>query len=51
MENKSNKKKFTRIQRITGYLVGSLDRWNPGKRAEQADRVKHKIKDEDKATK
>ena len=33
--------KFQRLRRITGYLVGSLDRWNNGKRAEEHDRVKH----------
>ena len=33
--------KFERIRRITGYLVGTLDRWNNGKQAEEADRVKH----------
>jgi hypothetical protein len=32
---------FERIRRITGYLVGSLDRFNDGKRAEEHDRVKH----------
>ena len=32
-----------RIRRITGYLVGTLDRFNNGKRAEEADRVKHGI--------
>jgi ribonucleoside-triphosphate reductase len=32
---------FRRIRRITGYLVGTLDRFNNGKRAEEADRVKH----------
>lgn len=32
---------FERIRRITGYLVGSLDRFNDGKRAEVADRVHH----------
>lgn len=32
---------FERIRRITGYLVGTLDKWNNGKRAEEADRVKH----------
>ena len=32
---------FERIRRITGYLVGTLDRWNDFKRAEEADRVKH----------
>lgn len=30
-----------RIRRITGYLVGTLDRFNDAKRAEEADRVKH----------
>ena len=33
--------KFERIRRITGYLVGTLDRFNDGKRAEERDRVKH----------
>ncbi len=33
--------KFQRIRRITGYLVGSLDRFNNGKRAELHDRVRH----------
>jgi ribonucleoside-triphosphate reductase len=33
------------LQRITGYLVGSTDRWNPGKLAELNDRVQHKIQD------
>ena len=32
---------FDRIRRITGYLVGTLDRFNNGKRAEVQDRVKH----------
>ena len=32
---------FDRIRRITGYLVGTLDRFNDGKRAEERDRVKH----------
>lgn len=32
---------FERIRRITGYLVGTLDRWNDGKKAEESDRVKH----------
>ena len=34
---------FDRIRRITGYLVGTLDRFNSGKRAEEHDRVKHNI--------
>jgi ribonucleoside-triphosphate reductase len=32
---------FERIRRITGYLVGTLERFNDGKRAEEKDRVKH----------
>lgn len=32
---------FQRIRRITGYLVGDLNRFNNGKRAEVQDRVKH----------
>ena len=32
---------FERIRRITGYLVGTIDRFNNGKRAEEHDRVKH----------
>lgn len=33
--------KFDRIRRITGYLVGTTDRFNNAKRAEERDRVKH----------
>lgn len=36
--------RFERIRRITGYLVGTLDRWNNAKRAEESDRVKHGMK-------
>ena len=36
--------KFERIRRITGYLVGVLDRWNDAKQAEEHDRVKHEPK-------
>jgi hypothetical protein len=32
---------FERTRRITGYLVGTLDRFNDAKRAEERDRVKH----------
>ena len=32
---------FERIRRITGYLVGTLDRFNNAKRAEERDRFKH----------
>ena len=35
--------KFERIRRITGYLVGTVDRFNDAKRAEVRDRVKHNI--------
>ena len=32
---------FERTRRITGYLVGTLDRFNNAKRQEEKDRVKH----------
>lgn len=35
--------KFERIRRITGYLVGSLERFNNAKAAEERDRVKHGV--------
>ena len=35
--------KFERLRRITGYLVGTLERWNDGKRAEESQRVKHSV--------
>ncbi|MEY8562864.1 anaerobic ribonucleoside triphosphate reductase [Eggerthellaceae bacterium 3-80] len=34
---------FERIRRITGYLVGTLDRFNDAKRSEEHDRVKHSM--------
>ena len=34
---------FERIRRITGYLVGTLERWNTAKQAEERDRVKHGV--------
>lgn len=37
--------KFERIRRITGYLVGTLDRFNNAKRCEERDRVKHDLTD------
>lgn len=40
---KESARPFERIRRITGYLVGTLDRWNDGKRAEESDRVKHGV--------
>ena len=36
-------KPFHRIRRITGYLVGTLDRFNNAKRTEEQDRVKHSL--------
>nr|DAI45347.1 MAG TPA: anaerobic ribonucleoside triphosphate reductase [Caudoviricetes sp.] len=36
-------KPFERVRRITGYLVGTLDKWNNAKRAEESERVKHGI--------
>lgn len=33
--------RFERIRRVTGYLVGTLDRFNDAKKAEVLDRVKH----------
>ena len=53
MENNNNMQEqiigegvgFERIRRITGYLVGTLDRFNNGKRAEEHDRVKHGVTD------
>ena len=36
---------FERIRRITGYLVGTMDKWNDAKRAEERDRVKHSLAD------
>lgn len=35
--------RFERLRRITGYLVGTLDRWNDGKKAEERERVKHSV--------
>jgi hypothetical protein len=34
-------RKFERIRRITGYLVGTIDRWNNAKQSEEHERVKH----------
>ena len=32
---------FERIRRITGYLTGTMEKWNDAKKAEERDRVKH----------
>ena len=37
--------RFERIRRITGYLVGTMDRWNDAKKSEERDRVKHGLAD------
>jgi len=36
---------FERIRRITGYLVGTTDRFNNAKKSEEKDRVKHGLQD------
>ncbi len=36
-----NNTPIERIRRITGYLVGTIERWNDAKKAEERDRVKH----------
>lgn len=41
LEYKWKNEPFHRLRRITGYLVGTLGRWNNAKRAEERDRVKH----------
>ena len=49
MTIKSNNEKmgqgvgFERIRRITGYLVGTMAKWNDATRAEERDRVKHSL--------
>ena len=40
-ENFGEGVKFERIRRITGYLVGTMERWNNAKKAETRDRVVH----------
>lgn len=39
---------FERIRRITGYLVGTVERFNDGKKAEEHDRVKHTFEKSEK---
>ena len=43
VEYVTHQPKFERIRRITGYLVGTMDKWNDGKRAEESERVKHSL--------
>jgi len=45
LEYNDNEPGFERIRRITGYLVGTVDRFNDAKRAEEKDRVLHDMKD------
>lgn len=42
-EKETDGERFERIRRITGYLVGTLDRFNDAKKAEEKDRVKHNV--------
>ena len=42
-EHSNNYEGFERLRRITGYLVGTLERWNDGKKAEEKARVKHSV--------
>ena len=37
---------FERIRRITGYLVGTTERFNNAKKAEEQDRVRHGLQQE-----
>ena len=41
--SKLDENRFERLRRITGYLVGTLDRWNDAKKAEEHARVKHSV--------
>lgn len=41
---------FERIRRITGYLVGTMEKWNDAKKAEERERVKHSTAMATKAT-
>ena len=43
--------KFERIRRITGYLVGTVERFNDGKRAEEHDRVHHSFGNKEEESK
>jgi len=42
-EKRGKNVNFERIRRITGYLVGTIDRWNDAKKAEERDRVNHSV--------
>ncbi len=43
-ENNGTGVGFERIRRITGYLVGTMDKWNDAKRCEERDREQHDVK-------
>ena len=45
-DHKIDGRNFERLRRITGYLVGSLERWNDAKKAEEMERVKHGVGDQ-----
>ncbi|MHC1785449.1 MAG: anaerobic ribonucleoside-triphosphate reductase [Christensenellales bacterium] len=38
---------FERIRRVTGYLTGSVSRWNNAKQSEEHDRIKHTLSVDD----
>ena len=42
-DHKEEGANFERLRRITGYLVGSLERWNDAKKSEERARVKHTV--------
>lgn len=46
MQNVGKDIPFDRIRRITGYLVGTIDKWCDSKKAEEADRLKHSVNKE-----
>lgn len=41
IQYETKKVPFSRLRRITGYLVGDMNKWNNAKRSEEHDRVKH----------
>ena len=43
IQYETRKMPFSRLRRITGYLVGDMNKWNNAKRSEEHDRVKHDV--------
>lgn len=43
IQNVGERVGFERVRRITGYLVGTMEKWNDAKAAEEKDRVKHSL--------